>query len=139
MRGHPIWELLLFGLLWGVLLVPLRMVTGHVQTEVPSASSVESQSVTAWLRLQFSEAPRQFTIFAADGSLLWSESEPALDMEQPVSLAWQGEAVVLRYEVLWPQAGRRAMEVQLAMPVGGTWRRTIWLAEAKAAGRVDLP
>ncbi len=140
MRGNPLRELLLFCLAWGLLLVPLRGITrqfaagaGRMQVlDEPDAQA------TAWLRVQFSESPRQFTLQSGGGQVLWVEGDPDPDMEQPVAWTQVEAAAEVRYELIWPDAGRRVMEVEVALPVGGTLRGTVWLHGAHETGSLLL-
>jgi len=135
MRGRPLWELLLFGLVWGVLLIPLRAITRPATERAPRAVAAQQERVTAWVQLRFSEVPERFVLYSQEQPV-WQEEHPVPDQEEPLELAWdepgQGH---LRLAVEWASAGRRATEVRVTLPVGSDrgvliWSRAAAISEA---------
>jgi hypothetical protein len=126
MRGRPLLEFLVFVLVWGALLVPLRMVTLPVErAQDDVALPVVSEAVLpTWVHLRFSEAPASFAL-RRQGEPVWEEADPDVDQEYPVEIKWdeQGDFVLVAQ---WETEGRRAIEVRVAQPVGPARSVIVW-------------
>ena len=127
MRGSPIREVLLFALLWGALLLPLRAITrreGGMPPPITTAAH-PSELQTVWARVRFSEPPGHFVLFA-DGQPLWEESYPEQDQEQAVQMTWQENITQWHIQAQWEQDGHRAIGVRISPPLGPPLDTVIW-------------
>ncbi len=126
MRGRPLFEFLLFLLVWGAVLWPLQAITRSSGRSVAEQVRTEPEVAPVWVQLRFSEAPLSFRLYSG-AALLWEENQPDYEQEQPLLFVWgehaQGD---LQLVAVWERSSRRATEIRVSPSAGGERRLTLW-------------
>lgn len=133
MSGRPLIEFLLFALVWGILLIPLRAITKDEpegdNTPTRQTSNLKT-ATTVWVQIRFTATPSSFTLYSHDKPV-WEESDPSTQQEEPIELIWEDYAQGdMRLHAEWEDQIRRVTEVRLSMPNGPAKTCTIWHDEA---------
>lgn len=139
MKGNPVFQAILFILLWGLLAIPVSLLTGEKTSSVEGRVSdkIDARSVrevSTAVRLRFSHEPVSASL--SDGVRTWWRGQAGSGRQFEI----EGVAyfpsndvltLALRLEVLWPKGiGDTAVEL-VAEPNGFPGRsETIWTRES---------
>ena len=131
MRGRPLLELLVLATVWSCLLWPLWRITHAAGREVIATDAMVTAQVPVWVQLHFTEAPAVFRLYS-QGVLVWEESMPDVEQEQPLELAWDAQAQGdLELTAIWETPLRRVTEVRVAPSEGRPRALTLWHDDAE--------
>lgn len=129
MRGRPLLELCLVGLLGLLLWIPLHRLTGtrHPSplTLSPEAFSVEDRLQPVWLALRFSHAPDAFELFQGETRIGSGGAE--LRWDEDVDLYWEDSSLRLRITGAFPAEVESAyVELTVEPEQQPALRRGLW-------------
>jgi hypothetical protein len=130
MRGRPILQGLLFGIVWLLLWWPIWAVTRDVpvaaESETQAAAAADVAQETVWLGLRFSALPRSFVV-EQNGRELWRELAPAGHQhESQVPVIVDEFGIELHVLADLPE-GEAALEVTLESSDRPRRARTLWV------------
>ena len=124
MRGSPLLRALIAFAVLASLGWPLWRLT-HATATAPVAEIATPQK-TAHLTLTFTLPPRGVSVRHL-GKEVWSEPNPAGEIQRDLALPWPREGVDLQFQIDWPaDAPLAAARVRLTDPEGREHERSIF-------------
>ena len=125
MTGSPLLRALLAFLAIASAGFPLWNLTRpNAATAAPQPAPVVLSALP--IALTFSELPERCSILHL-GKVLWTQSPPALEVQETLQLEYPHEGIDLEVQVAWPRADKpAAMRVRITDPAGNEHEKTIW-------------
>lgn len=105
MKGSPLKEFLLVLLFFGLLSIPLVLLTSRAKpTRIPTApSGVSQEAISTWMTIRFAHRPESIEILSGKNKVLMLTEFESNTFEQEVSLAIREDQLELRITVKWPE------------------------------------
>ena len=127
MLGSPVLRALLAFLALAAVAWPLWWVTRPAGVPAPYvAPPIEERAKAIDLQLSFTAVPRKIAVRHLDREV-WSEGNPAAEMERELTLDFPEKGVELIFQIEWPEGGPlAAMRVRLTDPTGETHEKSVW-------------
>src|SRR3954469_15702475 len=128
MRGSPVLRALLALAILLALGWPLHRLLsagepGRGGVPLPKPKVEEKRPVH--LQVSFTAAPAGFRVLSL-GEPVWSETNPALEVERDLTVAFPKEGIELEFDIDWPEGTRAAAKVVLTDPEGVLHTGFVW-------------
>jgi hypothetical protein len=128
MRGSPILRALIALAILLALGWPLHRLlsageTGRGGVPLPKQKVEEKRPVH--LQVSFTAAPSALRVLSL-GETIWTEPNPALEVERDLTAAYPKEGIELQFDIDWPEGARNAAKVVLTDPEGAQHTGFVW-------------